>query len=494
MDFNDRIKAKKEAWKSGNLRYLLDATQREMYDAFRNDTSNEKGRIWYWNCARQIGKSFTLCVIAIEEALRRPRGQIKYASQDQKAARAIVFPQMELILKDCPDRLLPRFIKHDGVYYFPHNGSRITIAGCDGDNIRKLRGQHAHLAIVDEGAFVADLQRVVYSVLLPQTTTTEGRMLVATTPAESAGHFSTELAQLCKSKGAYAKFDIWASKRISEKEKWKLCLEYGGEATTRWRREYLCEFVTDTAGAVVPEFSDEAEKEIVIPYARPEFFLPYVSLDGGYTDAAGVLFGYVDYRNARLVIEDEWMKRGALGSDIARAVAEKENKLWQDYHAKFLTWKQEYRPLIPHLRTMDVDPEMAAQFIRNHGMVWTPVEKRPGYKQALVNQLNDFIKDRRLIISPNCVNLVRQLHNAVWQDNKRKTYRRNEQDAHYDLVDALVYMLKIADFSTNPFPEGKKDLQSNYYSPEELTGHGPKNESEQALMKAFGTGLKGVEL
>lgn len=460
-----------------------------MYDSFRGDDRHDQGRIWYWNCARQLGKSYTLCVMALEECLRKQGAQVKYASQDQKSARAIVFPQLEKILEDCPESLMPRFRAHDGLYFFPHNGSRLTIAGCDGDNIRKLRGQQADLGIVDEGAFIRELESVVYTVLLPQTTTTRGRILVATTPAESAGHFSTALAHQCESKGAYAKFTVWDSKRLSNLEKGNICVEYGGEQSTRWRREYLCEFVTDSTAAVIPEFTEEAKNEIVIPYARPEHFTPYTALDGGYTDAAGCLFGYVDFLNAKLIIEAEWVQRGALGSDIAKAVALTENRLWQEYHTKFLTWLPEYRPLIPHLRVMDVDPEMAAQFLRNHGQQWSPIDKAPGYKQAAVNVLNDFIKQRRLVIAPDCKTLVRQLHNATW-DSKRKTYKRDDVDAHYDLVDALVYMLRVADFSNNPFPGPKRDLQSTWISQEELR-KGPQNESEVALVNAFG--LKGLD-
>lgn len=460
-----------------------------MYDLFRGDTTNEVGRIHYWNVARQTGKSYTLCVIAIEECLRKRKAQVKFASMDQKSARAIVSTQFQEIFEDCPDDLRPHFRQHDGLYYFPRNGSRLTIAGCDGNNIRKLRGQKADLGIVDEGAFISDLEKVIYSVLLPQTTTTNGRILVATTPAESAGHFSTQLAHQCQSKGAYAKFTVWDSCRLSDLKKGEICVEYGGQESTRWRREYLCEFVTDSTAAVVPEFTDEAEKEIVQPYARPEYFTPYTALDGGYTDAAGCLFGYIDFKTARLVVEAEWIKRGALGSDIAAAVALTENRLWQEYHAKFLQWRPEMRPLIPQMRVMDVDPEMAAQFMKNHGQAWSPISKSPGYKQAAVNQLNDFIKQRRLIITPECKSLIRQLHNATWATS-RKTYKRDDIDAHYDLVDALIYMLQVADFVNNPYPGAVKNISTNHFSPEDLRP-GPQNESEQALVNAFG--LKSLE-
>lgn len=477
----EKHQAKRILWESGNLRFLLNDAQKKVYDAFRGDPKRHMGRIWYLNISRQFGKSYTMCVLAIEECLRRPKTQVKYCAQDQKNARSIVFPQMDKILASCPEDLIPKFKGIDGVYHFA-NGSRITIAGADKDNIRKLRGQSAHLCIIDEGGFMPNLKNVVMNVMLPQTTTTKGRLIVATTPPDSAGHYAQELAMLCKSRGAYAKFDIWENNLLSEVEKGEIIREFGGVDTTGFRREYLCEFVTDTNSAVVPEFTEEAEKETVHVFQVPEYYDQYTSLDGGYTDAAAILFGFVDFKTAKLHIQREWVKRGALGSDIAEAVSIIENDLWKDYQDKFHELLPEKRPQVPFKRVMDVDPELSAQFLKNHGQYWSAIEKQPGYKQAAVNQLNDFIRQRRLVIHPDCKILIRQLHNATW-DSKRKSYKRDDIDAHYDLVDALVYMLRVADFTHNMWPNSKKDLQSNWLTPEDILPD--LDDTELALKRAF---------
>lgn len=478
----DKAQAKRLAWETGRLRYLLDPTQRRLYDEFRGAERNRA--IHFWNCSRQLGKSYTLCVLALEECLRTPLAQVKYASQDQKSARAIVFPQMDLLLQDCPDELMPRFRPQDGLYYFPHNGARLTIAGAEKSHVRKLRGQRANLIIVDEGAFIDELERLLFSVLYPQTTTTRGNLLVATTPAESAGHYSTHLAQLCKSDGRYQKRTIWDSCRISEAEKLEIMDGYGGEQSTRFRREYLCEFVTDAENAVVPEFDEKAEAELVRPIEPPEYFDAYTALDGGFTDAAGAVFGFADYKTATLSIQRDWAERGALGSEIAEDVGQIENELWRDYAEKFHTIRVEQRPKIPHLRVMDVDPRLAAEFLRNHGQAWQPFEKQPGYKQAVVNRFNDFIRQRRLRIDPSCKTLIRQLHNATWAVN-RKSFKRDSVDAHYDVLDAAVGLLERVDFSHNPWPPPPANLATNYFTQDEVHRRG-LSETEQTLADAFG--------
>lgn len=487
-------KAKEALWRSGNLRYLLNPAQRKVYDLYRGDSADRsKGRIWYLNISRQFGKSYTMCVLALEECLRIKGAQVKYAAQDQKNARAIVFPQMEKLLADCPSDLRPEFRGQDGVYYFRHNGSRITIAGADRDNLRKLRGQQAHLAIVDEGGFISGLQRLVHSVLLPQTTTTKGRLIVATTPPESAGHYAVELAYNCKSRGAYAEFNLYENSLLSEDEKKEIVRECGGAESTAFRREYLCEFVTDTDNAVVPEFTQEAESEIVLDCIVPNYFDSYTTLDGGYKDASAALFSYVDFRQARLVVEDEWLQTRALGSDIAIAIQAKENELWGKAPCSWTDeFKRRQKVDARLTRTMDVDPMLAAEFLRNHGMHWNAIvksEEHGSFKLAAVNQLNDFIKQRSLVIHPRCTNLIRQLHNATWARSSdggfRRTYTRNQRDGHFDLVDSLVYTLRVIDLTHNPFPPEKVDHKGTF-AIEDVEKY---SEEDTEVLRAFG--LKG---
>ena len=457
-----------------------------MYDAFNLDQSHESGRTWYLNCARQLGKSYFCCVLALEECLRGPGRQVKYASVDQKSARAIVFPQMEMLLRDAPEELRPQFRAQDGVYYFPHNGSRITVAGGDRENRARLRGQQAHLAIVDEGAFVDDLDDLVLSVLMPQTITTRGRIIIATTPPTSSGHPAYRFAMECKTKGAYAKFTIWDSLRLKDEEKHAICREYGGEESSQWQREYLAEFRTETTNAVVPEFNEKAHNEIVRETVRPIHFHAIVSLDGGFVDNAGVLFAHVDFLNAKVVIEDEWVAKGALTDDVASAIMEREQRLWGETD---LFWTDTRRSR-EHSRSriiqvMDVDPRLTAEFKYRHGMDWKTAQKRD--LQANVNLLNQYVRQRSLVINPRCQALVRQLHNVTWSGRpaadgsvRKNTFSRNREDSHFDLVAALLYLLPEVDLSANPIPPPRHDV--NMYYTEDESG---LDESEDALANAF---------
>jgi len=75
----DKKKVLEALWRRGQLSWLLDANQLELYNLFH--TSNFK--IQTWLLARRSGKSYTLCVMAIEQCLRHPKsiGQLIYLNK-----------------------------------------------------------------------------------------------------------------------------------------------------------------------------------------------------------------------------------------------------------------------------------------------------------------------------------------------------------------------------------------------------------------------------
>ena len=53
-------------WRRGNLSWLLDLNQKELYELYYNT----KHRVQTWLLARRSGKSYALCVLAIETCLK----------------------------------------------------------------------------------------------------------------------------------------------------------------------------------------------------------------------------------------------------------------------------------------------------------------------------------------------------------------------------------------------------------------------------------------
>lgn len=463
---DEREVARQVLWHTGHLRYLLDKSQQLIYDKFRNGAWRSLTDCFYANCARQEGKSTVELVLAIEDTQRKAGAQIKYAAPTQKEARSIIKPLMMKLLDQAPIEFQRgvSFNSQDGIWTFPGRGA-LTVAGCDGEHYQRLRGQHSDGNYVDEGAFISDLRTVLMSILLPQTITTGGKTFIGSTPADSAGHYSTELARRCESMDAYIKLTVYDNVRLTREAIEAKKKEYGGEHATAWRREYLCEFVTDTANALVPSFPD-AKETIVQPVKRPAFFDAYTSIDLGYADATAALFGFYDYERACLVVEDEWVEARANSAKVMEMVTSKETQLWGV--------KQ------PLMRVADAELRVLADF-SSCGFSCKPVEK-PNL-QGAVNRVDVWVQTGRIQIDPRCKTLIRQLYNGTWDKNRlkfrrdvatwdssRQSFRADEEcDYHYDAVAALVYMVRSVVESANPFPAQQFQIDKQWVNRSVIT-------------------------
>src|SRR5689334_2078798 len=99
----DKAKAIAELWKRGVLHWKLDSGQKKLYDVFKNS----KYKKVVFNASRRLGKSHTLLVIALEQALQKPGSHIKFGAAEAKAVKKIIQPNILTILEDCPQPLKP---------------------------------------------------------------------------------------------------------------------------------------------------------------------------------------------------------------------------------------------------------------------------------------------------------------------------------------------------------------------------------------------------
>lgn len=438
-------------WRLGQLSWKLDSCQIQLYNKFKES----KYRKVVWNCSRRLGKSYTLLIVALEYAIQNSNTQIKYACFTALAGQKIILPTIRSILEDCPEDLKPNYVKNEKCFYF-NNGSIIQIEGTDEGNAEKLRGTASHLSILDEAGFMDDLDYVINDILLPQALTTNGRILIASTPSKSPAHPFTKLIMEAIKYDAYIKKTILDAlkdiendpphlkNRLNSDLVHELKEASGGEESSTWKREYLCEILIDTPNAVIPEFNEKAEKEIVMEWPRPVRYDAYTSLDLGIVDYTAALFAYLDFKNNKLVIEDElWMNgQEVTTKNLADQVRETEARLWVDP----VTGATQD----PYLRVSDDELLVLNDLYKQHGLMFIPTRK--DNKEAAINEVRIRIGSRNIVIHPRCKNLIYQLKTAMWAKN-RKTFARSEEGGHQDLIDCLIYMVRNVQWQKNPYPE-----------------------------------------
>lgn len=438
-------RARKALWQRGNLKYLLHATQLRILKRLEEN----QGRKFFMLCSRRLGKTYMLCVLALQTCLQKANSRVLFAAPFAKDAQEISTDTIGQILQECPPELRPEWKGQSKEFQF-RNGSIFRIKGVNGEHAAYLRGGAADLILLDEVGMMDDLEHVVQDICMPMTMTTGGQIIMATTPPRSPGHESARQFELLSGKNAAAVFTLADAPHVDHitkieylteagetEEHARLCIkEDGWPKTTTARREYFCEFVTDAASAVVPEFTKELEKRIVVDWKLPEYFDAYTSMDPGFKDRTGIIFAYWDFPNAKLVIQDEALLEQANTETIASTILGKEALLWG---AK-----------TPYLRVSDVDLRLIADLQGMHRLTFSPTRKEDSL--GAVNLMRNMFQSGQIIINPRCQNLIRQVRNATWNNKATDFAQGSKVEGHYDLVAALKYLCRNVIKEHNPFP------------------------------------------
>jgi hypothetical protein len=471
-----------EFWSRGYLSYKLREHQLAIYDAYWEAINSETTIKFVGNISRRFGKSFIALLVAFEYALRFPKSKIKIACATQGQMGKIVEEVGTPILSDCPLGLKPTY--RNGRFTFK-NGSFIQLAGSDLGNSDRLRGTSTHLALIDEAGFVGDLKYLISSVLMPTMLTVKGTMIVYSTPAKSKDHYFTQLFHEAKADGCAFLRTISDDPTVTPEIREIYAKEYGGEQSTEFRREFLCEFITDEDIAVVPEWDSEKFVLNPVPDCYYEYYHKYVSLDIGVKDNTAALFGYYNFRTRQVVIEEEITMSGpTMTTDkLAAAIDEVEDKLW-----KYCKPPHHANPDKVYRRVGDTNNLLLLQDLSKlHGINFVPTGKNRLIQ--MVNNLRMWVKSGRLIVQPQCLQTIGCLEAAYW-DAKHTSFAHSKLYAHFDHLAALVYFILNVDERRNPIPEEQLFDNAEMYVP---AGSGVRSTEQLRLANAVLGRRTGVE-
>ena len=435
----NRAQAIKALWKKGILHWKLDSNQIEMRDMILN---HEKSIIVI-GASRQIGKSFVMCTLAVEFCLKHPNSIVKYIAPKVKDVRRIIAPLIREICSDAPEDLIPRYRTQEHTFRFP-NGSEIQLAGTDNGHAESIRGTKSNLCIVDEAGFCDGLNYIINSVLLPTTTTTNGKIVMISTPSKSGDHDFMHFMKKAKLEGTFIKKTIYDNPRLKPEDIARLADAVGGVDSVDFKREYLVEVITDINDAVIPEFTKELQAEIVKEWPRPPYFDSYIAMDIGGRDNTAILFGYYDFRNSKLIIEDELIIRGnsVVTDTLSAEIKRKEEALWSTIGGGI-------KPIFMRIADNN-NPILLNDLAVKHNLLFIAALKDDA--EAALNNLRLLIKSKKVIINPRCITFIHELENTIW--NKTRTSFLRTGGSHGDTIDAAKYLCRHLNLTKSPFPDG----------------------------------------
>lgn len=442
--------ARNRLWHMGELTWKLDPTQMSLYNFYHGI----KSKTVVVNASRRLGKSFFLVILALEQCIKNPKSIIIYIQPETAMIRKNLNPDIETMLEDCPLELRPTFKIQDNVWVFP-NGSKILLAGTDGQNYDKLRGGKAHLCLVDEAGFCSDLKKIITSILLPLTLNTRGRVILSSTTSTDPDHEFNNYMDAAEIKGDMIRKTILdavedhkasAYPRITEELVSEIVASYPkGMNDQQFRTEFLCEKVFNSTDSVLPEFSQEVQDECISQWPRPMFYDRYTAMDIGVKDMTVALFAYWDYDNAVLVVEDELVMQGGdmTTSRLAEKIKEKESTNWKNLATNEVP--DMYR------RVSDNNLIVIQDLSIDYDLSFIPTEKHD--KASWMSELRRMIESHQIIINPRCKTLITHMRSASW-DKQHKDFKRHSDGHHYDAVAALLYLSRNIDKSKSPYPAG----------------------------------------
>lgn len=430
--FSDEFKLKQGKWFQGDLSWKLHDAQR----LIKERLDKISGQLFVANCSRQWGKSFLMVTECVSLALKKKRARIKYATAFLTDLEEFILPTFQAVLEDCPESIRPIY-KAKGSKWIFSNGSEIKLVGLD-KKPNGLRGNVIDMIVLDECGFIQNLSQLYKNVIIPATTHRPNcKVILISTPPTTPAHDFGEFIQRAEAEGSYAKFDIYTNPMIDQATIQRLMRESGGESSTTWRREYLCELLTDEDSQLVSEWN---EKYVVPTVQDPyyQFYHLYEGMDLGVKDFTVVLFGYYDFRRATLVIQDEIKMNGpTLTTQIIHdRIKAKEQSLWPE--------RKVYRRI-----SDNNNPQLIQDLAILHKMSFVTTDK--DRLETMLNELRLMVAKGQIEVDPRCSQLSGCLKYGVW-DSKKKKFAKSQVYGHYDALAALIYLVRNLDKHANPVP------------------------------------------
>jgi hypothetical protein len=422
----------------GSLRHLLHTKQQMLYDLVH---TNPEAMIY---SSRKVGKSYAMVVLGIEHCLRHPNNIVKHVFPTLTLAKEVVSELMGKIIPFLPEDLQPRAYRGARPYWQFPNGSVFLINGADPSAVTGLRGPRCDMFLLDEVCFFdkGSFTDTLFGAIIPQQTTVPIKIIYASTPPEDTSHPSLDivLTKMLKN-NTLIKFTIYDSP-IMTPEKIRELEKMYADKPNQWRREYLAELVANDDRRVCPEFSRADHVSDYLPLDRdPQVYeqeLKYAGMivaDYGIVDQAGILGGWYDHLENRLVIDFEHAEK-AMGLRRFKEVLDGMEEDLQN-------WCE------PVDYCIDVFEQAGFELRNEYMMIFRKPTKSKLEDQ--VGVLRNAMANDRIVINPRCTKLILQLEQGLWKETEKvKDFERTEEFGHLDLVAALTYMVKFCPWGRRP--------------------------------------------
>lgn len=425
-----REQALRMLWQRGDLNYRLEPQQLELIRGMQNPSVE----LVYADFTRRGGKTDCASTFCISESIKNKQ-DIRYATAFQTELVEFIKPAFDTVLQDCPDDLRPEYLESKREYQF-HNGSKIKLVGLD-LKPNGLRGNAVTIIVIDEAAFVANLEYIYKNVIMPATARRSHQMgrkikliIISSPPPNAEEHFTFKLRTKAQTEpnGFYLCKTLDEIDSISPEEKERLLREAGGRESITAQREYFCKWIVDSEQAICAQFD---KKKHIGTFDTPTNTVPLFAGDsGGVQDKTVGLMGCWSHELQKVLV----FKEAAFDPNTPSST------ILEGFKAMIGSRKC--------VRYLDAPGQLLIDYSREGFAATLP--PKDDFHAGLQMIRNAFYQDK-ILIHPDCTLLIKTLTGGLL--NRTKTdYARTPELGHADAVAALIYLYRVVDKKTDTTP------------------------------------------
>jgi hypothetical protein len=443
--------AMRYAWGHGNLLYKLDPDQQETYHQIKEffagrRTSFEK--VWVNEWSRRLGKDFLTWVIFREHSRKVKNDILYYATAYETDINDILIPIIKEVDKDCPPEWRLKQGGKNAHWYDPITNTQIRLIGLD-KNPNGIRGNRAGKIAITEASYVNKLDEAMTAYKPMVTESTETEQYFNSTPGETVTHlWHTEIVPRAIKAGGYSRRILDSCKRMLPKQIEAAYEDFGGRDSTKSRREYRCEHVSEETKMVIPEWLKVKDICVRDEYELPEYAHCYTIIDPGQVHLFAFLYLLYDWARDTVVAQRAYTLRDPTTSEVAESIRESEHELWDKY-TYYDQNRANYRKN-PYMRYSDVDLRLIKDLSVTYDLEFHPT-KKDDLKSA-VKGLRDRVHSTKYVVLPGAEELVWHLNGGIWDKSRKKFEDVGGLLGHFDVLACAVYGNRNLDVDRNPLP------------------------------------------
>lgn len=438
-----------ELWRRGDLSYKLDSLQKDM----RQKIYAADAKIASILSSRQIGKSYTASVMALEQCIQNPGIIVRIVAPTLKQCADIVSDNLAPICLDAPAGFIQR---SKSEYRWTVNGtSSLRLGALERAHVDSNRGGNASIVIYEECGFVTgdDFTYGVNSVLGPQLLRSNGREWYISSPSEDPEHpLHVDILAQCELLETLFRYTVYDSPSITPEMIKEAIRRCGGEDTEAFLREYMAQIIRSAQVVVVPGYDDNAH---VAQFHWPIHSHPQVTIDfGGTRDKTVALLHYYNFLADRTEIVDERVFEPNTETDTIVAGCFEMERQVPDGH-----WFSREAGMRVN-RVADAPGQVQVDLGARGYQTAMPIKLD---WQAGVNGMAVDVKQSKVLIHPRCKFLRLSLKSGSF-NKQRNDFARTKALGHMDGLAALMYALR-SQSRENPYPQNTFARQ-DYWVPQ----------------------------